>query len=134
MADVTSPAPDPEAIELAHRLFDLAREGRADELASYLDAGVPVDLTDAAGNTLLMLGGYHGHADVVRALVERGADLDRANDRNQTPLAGAVFKGEDAVIELLRDAGADTHAGTPSAVETARFFGHDELARHLDVT
>ena len=26
-----------------------------------MDAGVPVDLTDAAGNTLLMLGAYHGH-------------------------------------------------------------------------
>ena len=128
---MTSSTPDPDAVELAHRMFDLAREGSAEELASYVDAGVPVDLTDATGNSLLMLGAYHGHAGVVRVLANRGADVDRANDRNQTPLAGAVFKGEHEVVEVLLAAGADPHAGTPSAVETAAFFGQDELAARL---
>jgi len=45
----------------------------------------------------------------------------------QTPLAGAVFKGERAVIEALIDAGADPTAGSPSAIETARLFGLDDL-------
>jgi ankyrin repeat protein len=124
-------SPDPDAVELAHRMFDLAREGRADELATYLDAGVPVELTDAAGNSLLMLAAYHGHATVVRALAERGADVDHANDRGQTPLAGAVFKGEDDVIAALLEREANPAAGHPSAIETARFFGHDELAARL---
>jgi hypothetical protein len=60
-------------------------------------------------------------------LLERGADPDRPNDHGQTPLAGAVFKGEQAVIEALLDGGADPSAGTPSAVETARMFGLDDL-------
>ena len=34
---------------------DLAREGRTGELLEFLDHGVPVDLTDHDGNSLLML-------------------------------------------------------------------------------
>ncbi len=112
-------------------MFDLARDGRTAELVTYLDAGVPVELTDASGNSLLMLAAYHGHPDVVRALGERRADVDHANDRGQTPLAGAVFKGADEVIAALVELGADPRCGTPSAIETAHFFGQDELAERL---
>ena len=93
--------PSAELVELAHRMMDLARDGEALLLLAHVDAGVPVDLTDAAGNTLLMLGAYHGHPAVVAGLAERGADVDRLNDRGQSPLAGAVFKGEDEVVATL---------------------------------
>ncbi|QES40408.1 MULTISPECIES: ankyrin repeat domain-containing protein [Streptomyces] len=122
-----SEAPDPEVVELATKIFDLARQGDAAALAAYVDAGAPANLTNDSGDSLVMLAAYHGHADAVRALVERGADTNRANDRGQTPLAGAVFKGEDAVIRALLDGGADPAAGTPSAVDTARMFGKAEL-------
>lgn len=121
-----SDLPD-DAIELAHRLFDMARQGRADELEPYLDAGAPVDLTDPSGNTLLMLAAYHGHADLVRALAQRGADVDALNDRGQAPLAGAVFKGEDEVVAILLEQGADPDAGQPTARETAEMFGRPDL-------
>lgn len=55
-------SPDAGAVELAHRLFDYARDGNTAQLAAYVDAGAPVELTDAAGNTLVMLAAYHGHA------------------------------------------------------------------------
>ncbi|MFF0475472.1 ankyrin repeat domain-containing protein [Streptomyces sp. NPDC004284] len=122
-----SETPDPEVIELASKVFDLARTGDADALAAYLDAGVPANLTNDRGDTLVMLAAYHGHAAAVTALLERGAEADRANDRGQTPLAGAVFKGEDAVIRALLAAGANPEAGTPSALDTARMFGKAEL-------
>ncbi|MFI1978577.1 ankyrin repeat domain-containing protein [Streptomyces wedmorensis] len=122
-----SETPDPEVIELASKVFDLARTGDADALAAYVDAGVPADLTNDKGDSLVMLAAYHGHAAAVSALLERGADADRANDRGQTPLAGAVFKGEDAVIRALLAGGANPEAGTPSAVDTARMFGKAEL-------
>ncbi|MFC8534396.1 ankyrin repeat domain-containing protein [Streptomyces sp. NPDC057249] len=122
-----SEAPDPEVVELASKVFDLARAGDADALAAYVDAGVPANLTNDRGDSLLMLAAYHGHAPAVTALAARGADPGRANDRGQTPLAGAVFKGEEAVIRALLDAGADPAAGTPSAVDTARMFGKDDL-------
>ena len=122
MADETD-GPDERLVELAHQMFDLARAGERDQLAAYVDAGVPVDLTDADGNTLLMLAAYHGHADTVRMLAEHAADVNRANDRGQTPLAGAVFKDEAAVVSVLLGAGADPDAGTPTARETATMFG-----------
>ncbi|GAA3369078.1 ankyrin repeat domain-containing protein [Streptomyces sannanensis] len=122
-----SEAPDPEVIELATKIFDLARQGDADALAAYVDAGVPANLSNDKGDTLVMLAAYHGHAEAVRALLDRGADPDRANDRGQTPLAGAVFKGEAAVIRTLLAGGADPAAGTPSALDTARMFGKSEL-------
>ncbi len=118
---------DDDAIELAHKIFDLARTGATDELGRYVDAGVPVELTDGRGNTLLMLAAYHGHATTVRALTARGADPDRMNDGGQTPLAGAVFKQAPDVVEALLDAGADPDLGTPSALDSARFFGQDAL-------
>uniref|UniRef100_A0AAU2VZ71 Ankyrin repeat domain-containing protein n=1 Tax=Streptomyces sp. NBC_00008 TaxID=2903610 RepID=A0AAU2VZ71_9ACTN len=122
-----SETPDPEVVELATKVFDLARHGDTDALAAYVDAGVPVNLTNDRGDSLLMLAAYHGHAPAVTALTGRGADPDRANDRGQTPLAGAVFKGEDAVIAALLAAGADPAAGTPSALDTARMFGKVDL-------
>lgn len=83
-----SEAPDPEVVELATRIFDLARRGRTEELVAYVDAGVPADLTNDRGDSLVMLAAYHGHAGAVRALLERGAEADRVNDRGQTPSRG----------------------------------------------
>ncbi|WP_405909711.1 ankyrin repeat domain-containing protein [Streptomyces sp. NBC_00828] len=122
-----SEAPDPEVVELATKIFDLARRGATEALVAYVDAGVPANLTNDRGDSLVMLAAYHGHAEAVRALLERGAEADRINDRGQTPLAGAVFKGEEAVIRVLLDGGADPAAGTPSAVDTARMFAKAEL-------
>ncbi|MFF4747524.1 ankyrin repeat domain-containing protein [Streptomyces chengbuensis] len=122
-----SEAPDPEVVELASKVFDMARRGDTEVLAAYVDAGVPANLTNDKGDSLVMLAAYHGHAGAVTALLARGADADRVNDRGQTPLAGAVFKGEDEVVRALLDGGADPEAGTPSAVDTARMFGKTDL-------
>ncbi|MUL40639.1 ankyrin repeat domain-containing protein [Streptomonospora sp. PA3] len=121
--------PDPDVVELATRVFDLARRGETDLLAAYLDAGVPVNLTNDKGDTLVMLASYHGHARTTALLCERGAEVDRLNDRGQSPLAGAVFKGEDEVVDVLVGHGADPAAGTPSALEAARMFDKPHYLR-----
>src|SRR3984957_12451690 len=122
---------DSEVLDLAARIFDMARGGDAATLAAYLDAGVPVNLTNTNGDTLVILASYYGHESAVTALIERGADVDRHNKRGQTPLAGAVFKNDTTIIELLLSANADPLAGSPSALETARFFEREELGRQL---
>src|SRR6201991_2298735 len=122
---------DAEVLDLASRLFDWARSGDTAMLAAYLDAGVPVNLTNTNGNTLVMLAAYYGHESAVGALIARGADVDRHNNRGQTPLAGAVFKNDITIIDLLLSADADPLAGSPSALETAWFFEREELARQL---
>ncbi|WP_280238731.1 ankyrin repeat domain-containing protein [Nocardia abscessus] len=123
---------DPELIELATKVFDFARRGDTASLAAYVDAGVPVDLTNDAGDTLLMLAAYHGHAEAVAALLNRSADPNRANDKGQTPLAGAVFKGETGIVRQLAAAGADPDAGTPSARAAAVMFGKTDLLELFD--
>ena len=119
---------DPGVIELAGRVFDLARGGHTEELADYVDAGVPVNLTNDKGDTLLLLAAYHGHPGTVGALLDRGADHARVNDRGQTALAAAVFRqSADSVTRLLA-AGADPDAGGPSARATAVFFELPEMS------
>ncbi|MBO0904336.1 ankyrin repeat domain-containing protein [Jiella sonneratiae] len=92
--------------EIATRVFNAARAGEAAELAAFLDAGIPVNLTNEKGDSLLMLASYHGHLDATRILLEKGADPERRNDRGQAPLAGAAFKGEMDIARLLLDHGA----------------------------
>ncbi len=117
----------PEVIELAHACFDMARHGDAARLGTYLGRGLPADLTDARGNTLLMLAAYHGRAETVRVLIEHGADVDRLNENSQSPIAGAIFKGEDEVVRLLLAAGADLDNGMPTGRATAQMFGRTDL-------
>ncbi|UQA93853.1 ankyrin repeat domain-containing protein [Streptomyces halobius] len=126
-------AHDPEVLQLAAKVFDLARHGDTDTVAAYVDAGVPANLTNDKGDSLVMLAAYHGHGSTVEALLQRGGDPDRTNDRGQSPLAGAVFKGEDEVVKVLLAHGADPSKGTPSAIETARMFQKTELLRQFGV-
>lgn len=132
--DVVDTDFDPAFLEFAGKMFDMARTGATIELAAYVDQGVPANLTNDRGDSLLMLAAYHGHADLVDALLQRGADPNRANDRGQTPLAGAVFKAEDDVMRVLLAGGADPLVGSPSALDTARMFGREELLSPQSLT
>jgi uncharacterized protein len=123
---------DPGVIALAAKVFDLAREGDTEQLTAYLDAGVPANLTNDKGDTLLILAAYHGHPETVAALLERGADAGRANDRGQTALAAAVFKQSEETVRTLLAAGADPDAGGPTARETAAFFDLPVMTALLD--
>ena len=129
---MTSEPIDPGVVELAGRVFDLARGGATEDLAGYLDAGVPVDLTNDKGDTLLILAAYHGHAGTVGVLLDRGADHSRANDRGQTALAAAVFRQSTETVTRLLAAGADPDAGGPSARATAVFFDLPAMVDLLD--
>lgn len=125
--DVTGDETSAQLHDIARTCFDWARQGETTRLLAYVERGVPADLTDADGNTLLMLAAYHGHAGTVAALLGRGADPDRLNDRGQSPVAGAVFKGEDEVVRVLLDAGAALDHGSPTGRETAALFGRQDL-------
>lgn len=122
---------DEETIEFAHRMFDLARSGGTEELTGNVAAGLPANLTNEKGDTLLILAAYHNHPATVRALLELGADPDRINDRGQSALSAAVFRQNADTVRALLDHGADPAAGAPSAVATADFFKLPEMAALL---
>lgn len=124
----------PEAIELATKLFDFAREGKTPELQQYISAGIPVNLTNHKGDTLLMLASYYGNLETVKMLLDSGADTNVLNERGQSPIAGAVFKGYDEIVEALFQKGrADLYAGQPNAVDSARMFKKEEYLRMFGV-
>ena len=67
-------------------MFDVARSGDV-RLAEWVDQGLPVNLTNESGDTLLILACYHRHHDLAAALVARGADLERVNELARRPWA-----------------------------------------------
>jgi ankyrin repeat protein len=123
----------PEALteaefDLLRSMFDLARAGDAQRLAAAaVYAGIPVNLTNGAGDSLLMLAAYHDHPETVRVLLDRGADTARINDRGQTALGAAVFRRAERTVGYLLAAGADPALGPRSALDIARFFDLPEM-------
>jgi hypothetical protein len=113
---------DEATLAFAHRMFDLARAGQTAELIGYVDPGLPVNMTNDEGDTLLILAAYHAHPDTVTALLSRGADPARTNDRGQTALAAAALRRSTETVTALPAAGADPNHGDPSAIESATFF------------
>ncbi|CAK7225367.1 hypothetical protein SCUCBS95973_005839 [Sporothrix curviconia] len=118
-----------EAIVLAQRLYNGARAGDLALFQQALPAGLPANMANEKGDTLLMLAAYYGHANLVRLLLQHGADPNRLNDKGQSPLAGAVFKAEDAVVETLLEGGADPEFGTPTALDTIVMFRQEDKWR-----
>jgi len=122
------PQTPPEAVELAHQMFALARAGETAELTRYVDEGAPVDLSDADGDTLLMTAARHGHAELVTDLAERGGDVDALDGRGRSPLSEALSRGHDEVVRALVEAGADPDNGSPTAWEAAESCERPDLA------
>jgi ankyrin repeat protein len=120
-----------EELAFLHSVFDLARSGDAVRLGEVVAAGVPVDLTNDSGDSLLILAAYHRRGDAVRVLLERGADVERVNDRGQTALGSAVFRQDVGIVRALLEAGADPDGGGRTAREVAEFFGLSEMAELL---
>ncbi|TRY17111.1 ankyrin repeat domain-containing protein [Tessaracoccus rhinocerotis] len=112
-----------EQIQLANQLFDLARAGETEQLAAYIDAGAPLEMHNANGDTFLILAAYNGAPETVAMLIGKGADLEAENNRGQRALTCAVFKQDVESATHLLNAGADPDAGTPSARATAQMFG-----------
>jgi ankyrin repeat protein len=121
-----------EQVDFLNTMFDLVRAGDAATVAAYVDRGVPVDLTNANGDTLLLLAAYHEHPDLVRALLDRGADPNRVSGRAQTALVAAVFRQNLGIVEALLDAGADPSLGAPDARATAAYFQLPVMAAVLN--
>lgn len=117
---------------LLHSAFDHARSGDAAALGSLLERGVPANLTNAAGDTLLILAAYHDHPGTVRMLLAHDADHSRINDRGQTALGAAVFRRSTESVHALLQAGADPDHGPRTARQIATFFNLDDMTALLD--
>jgi len=134
MNSTLSASEESRYVELQLMALDFARRGQTTLLASMLRAGLPVNLADGKGNSLLMLASYHGHAETSRLLLEFDADVDRRNDRGQTPLGGVAFKGDEDIVTLLLDYGADINADNGNGMTPIMFaamFGRTKVVEQL---
>lgn len=122
----------PEELDFLASVFDLARDGDAEQVAAMVDQGLPVNLTNHVGDTLLILAAYYRHLELVQALLARGADTSRVNDRGQTALGAAVFRRDEPIVRALLGAGADPGLGGTSAYAIAEYFELSEMRAVLD--
>ncbi|MFT4175796.1 MAG: ankyrin repeat domain-containing protein [Luteolibacter sp.] len=130
-----TPEEETRYAELQQMALDAARTGDDAVLAPMLEAGMPVNLADEKGNSLLMLASYHGNLETSRLLLRAGASPDQRNARNQTPLAGVAFKGGLEIAKLLVEHGADPNAdqgGGRFPIHFAALFGHREMVEYLE--
>jgi len=120
--------------ELLALAIEFARSGQSEELRKMVVHGLPIDLQDHKGNTLLMLAVYNDHFKTAKMLLEHGASVDKRNDRGQTPLGGAAFKGYCHMIELLITHGAQVdidQGGGKTPLFFAALFGRKEAYEML---
>lgn len=124
------PTLDDDTLAFAARVFQYARMGHAEDLAELFRQGLPANLRNDKGDSLLMLAAYNGQSDAARVILEAGGDPELANDRGQTPLAGAAFKDDLVIARLLLQHGAavdGTGDGTRTALMTAAMFDRTEM-------
>lgn len=130
---MTNPTGDsPISLEVIEGTFDLARQGRTGPLGEMIDAGVPIDVQNPRGDTLLIVAAYAEQTEVVAELIRRGAALDIVNGNGQTAVACAVFRRNEPLLRMLLDAGADQDAGMNTATAIADQFGLASMRSVLD--
>lgn len=130
MHATTTDAEEQRYAELQVIALDFARQGDTKNLEQMIRHGLPVNLADGKGQTLLMLASYHGRLQTTRMLLDLGAEVDRANDRGQTPLGGVAFKGYDEIAALLLKHGANIDADNGvgmTPIMFAAMFGRQKV-------
>ena len=120
--------------ELQVFALDFARTGKTEDLKAMLQSGMPVNLSDHKGNSLIMLASYNGNLETTVMLVSFGAEVDKKNDRGQTPLAGVCFKGYLDIVKVLVKAGANIYENNgmgTTPIMFASMFGNYEIVKYL---
>ncbi|HLT28705.1 MAG TPA: ankyrin repeat domain-containing protein [Myxococcaceae bacterium] len=90
-----------ELLSLTREAFGQARSGRAPALEALLACGVPVDIRNEHGDSLLMLAVANGHLEAAQILLEHGADPEITNALGASPIQVASRREDDAMVVLL---------------------------------
>ena len=112
-------------------LISAVKAGNTKAVAELLDEGVPINIKDDEGMSLLHWAAWGGHVTTMRLLIRRGCDVDSVDGRGLTPLHCAAATGQTkAVRELIRKGSSKSVVagdyGTP--LHQAALNGHVETA------
>lgn len=88
-------------LSLTREAFAQARAGRDGVLEELVRYGVPVDIRNEHGDSLLMLAVANGHLDAARTLLSQGADPELLNGRGESPIQVASRRDDDLMVVLL---------------------------------
>ena len=97
--------------DVVNDIFSFARHGRVEEIERLLNRGVPVDVRDEWGNTLLTSACQNGNKRVAKAVLRRGANINARNAKGNTPLHYCFHFGYgDTLGQYIISKGADEGA------------------------
>jgi hypothetical protein len=89
-------------------VISAARHGRVPEVSAYLDHGIPVNIRDKFGNTILAIACQNGLKKMAKLALRRGADINARNYKGNTPLHFCFTYGYgDTLGQYLISKGAD---------------------------
>ena len=90
-------------------VFSFARHGRTDDIEDLLDRGLPVDVRDEFGNTLLTIASQNGNKRVAKLVLRRGSNINARNHKGNTPLHYTFQYGYGETLgQYLISKGADS--------------------------
>ena len=126
---------------LAPLLLHAALRGDAEEVASLLQGGAPVEArVRSSGATALALAAAAGHRDVVELLLQSGASAGARDGAGATALCVAALRGQLGAVEALvesqppgaREALLEvcTHGGETALLGAVK-AGHVEVVKYL---
>lgn len=64
-------------------VFRYARHGRIDDMEFLLSRGMPVDVRDEWGSTLLIIACQNGNKRVAKLVLRKGADINARNNKGK---------------------------------------------------
>ncbi|MFQ3592068.1 MAG: ankyrin repeat domain-containing protein [Gemmataceae bacterium] len=115
--------------------FQAAREGDTKTLREYFRLGMPVNVVNERGDSLLILAVYHGQTEAAALILRQpGLEVGYRNRMGFNALDGAAFKGNVELIQQLIQAGAKVNAQSPSgrtALMLAAMTNRLEAAKEL---
>ncbi|CAM9236310.1 unnamed protein product [Ectocarpus fasciculatus] len=89
-------------------IFSFGRHERCADIERLLDRGIPINVRDEFGNTLLTIACQNGSKRVAKIVLRRGADINSRNHRGNTPLHYCYHYGYgDTLGQYLMSKGAD---------------------------
>ena len=123
--------------QLEGDIFDAVQSGDIATVKKFLDKGVPVDLTDEEGWSLIHHAAALGQVEVINLLREKGCCVDLIDNEGRTPLHYAAMNGDIKTIRLLIAMGSnvnsvDNEGNTPLkwSVMCEQNVAIEELTKH----
>ena len=118
-------------------IFEAAQSGNVSMIENYLDLGVPPDLVDEEGWSILHHAASHGQVEVMKLLHSRGCSVDPVDRHGRTPLHHAAASGECGSIGVLVELGSnvnsvDNEGNTPLkwSLMCERYAAMEELLKY----